>query len=225
MLEFTLDNERARPVVDYETKYAVTESGRIASFRKDGSYKFLSLHQNKKGYLKIKLSKNCKQVTKKIHRLVAEAFLEPNIDKLHIYHIDGDKTNNHYTNLKWCTQKENTEYYFANKANMTLHEWRTLKQNQAIDSSFKQIQRISNRLVKIVNKKYKLKHTIVGYKCKVNGIEFSTAGSAAKYIIEQELKNNRARNKATISKEIRRMLSGKRKGSLMYKKYRIEPVS
>ena len=77
---------------------------------------------------------------------------------------------------------------------------------------------------KYIDSKIDMPSTVIGYKCKVNGIEFNTAGSAAKYIIEQELKDNRTRNKATISKEIRRILSGKRKGSLMYKKYRIESV-
>ena len=43
-----------------------------------------------------------------LHRLVAYHFLREQPSKNHeIYHIDGDLTNNHYTNLQWITHQEN----------------------------------------------------------------------------------------------------------------------
>lgn len=60
------------------------------------------------GYLCIYLFKNGKRYRKKIHRLVAEAFI-PNPNNLPIInHIDGNKMNNIVSNLEWCTSKQNT---------------------------------------------------------------------------------------------------------------------
>ena len=44
------------------------------------------------------------------HRLVAAAWLEPEGDADVVNHIDGVKSNNHYTNLEWCTHQENMQH-------------------------------------------------------------------------------------------------------------------
>ncbi len=44
--------------------------------------------------------------TKTLHRLVAEAFIENIDNKLNINHIDGNKLNNHVTNLRYATRQE-----------------------------------------------------------------------------------------------------------------------
>lgn len=60
------------------------------------------------GYLAVTIptipySKNCF-----IHQLVAEAFIPNPEDKPTVDHIDGNKTNNRVENLRWATQKENS---------------------------------------------------------------------------------------------------------------------
>ena len=47
------------------------------------------------------------------HRLVAAAWLEPEGDADVVNHIDGVKSNNHYTNLEWCTRARNNEHAYA----------------------------------------------------------------------------------------------------------------
>lgn len=61
----------------------------------------------KRGYYIVTLCKGKERKTKKIHRLVAEAFI-PNVEnKLQVNHIDGNKLNNNVKNLEWCTDSEN----------------------------------------------------------------------------------------------------------------------
>lgn len=62
------------------------------------------------GYCRVSLCKNGKVKTHKIHRLVAESFLN---GEGHINHKDGNKLNNHVSNLEFCTSKENNYHAFT----------------------------------------------------------------------------------------------------------------
>lgn len=61
-----------------------------------------------------------------------------------------------------------------------------------------------------------------GKKVIVNGILFQSGGNAAAYIVKQELLRSIVRNKDTLSKEIRRVISGIRNEYTMYGRYKIE---
>lgn len=62
---------------------------------------------NVTGYYQVNLRNDKKQLTKTIHRIVAETLLEPVEGKTHVNHIDGDKSNNRLDNLEWCNRSEN----------------------------------------------------------------------------------------------------------------------
>lgn len=102
-------------VKGYKGKYQVTKDGRIWSNHRN---RFLTVQMNYLGYPVISLvglGKNKrKQKTHCIHRLVAEAYLPKVKDKPQINHKDGNKTNNHVSNLEWCTQKENVHHAWKN---------------------------------------------------------------------------------------------------------------
>ena len=80
----------------YSRPRAGTKGGRLKPFL------------NKAGYLVVVLSPV--RVPVKVHRLMAEAFI-PNPDNLpYVNHLDGNKENNHYSNLEWCTAQRNVQH-------------------------------------------------------------------------------------------------------------------
>lgn len=89
-----------------DTSYFVTRDGRVLSTQ-DAAGDPSTWHEiaqyNGKGYRRVRL----RGKTFKVHRLVAEAFL-PNPDHLpYVIHEDGDRTNNHVTNLVWSDRQSN----------------------------------------------------------------------------------------------------------------------
>lgn len=66
------------------------------------------LSEDKNGYLIFNYQKNGRRINLKSHRCVAIAFIGfPPSKKHEVAHNDGSKTNNHFSNLRWATPKEN----------------------------------------------------------------------------------------------------------------------
>lgn len=95
----------------YIDKYEISEKGEL---RNSISGRLLKPKINKKGYVYYTVS--CDGVLRDIsaHRAVAISFLENPDDLEQINHIDGNKTNNHYSNLEWMTQSQNMKHAFEN---------------------------------------------------------------------------------------------------------------
>lgn len=66
--------------------------------------------QDQKGYLMVNLYKNGKGRSRRVHRLVAEAFIDNPMHLSEINHIDENKKNNVVSNLEWCTSSYNKMY-------------------------------------------------------------------------------------------------------------------
>ena len=101
-----------KDISDYEGLYQVSNTGKIKSlnYRHTGREKIMKHSVNNKGYLIVKLWKNRKVKSFRLHRLVAEAFI-PNPNNLpFINHKSEIKTQNNVENLEWCDQKYNNNY-------------------------------------------------------------------------------------------------------------------
>lgn len=108
------EKEEWKDVVGFENYFMVSNYGSIYSKRTD---KILKPTITATGYLTIctkiggRLGIN---ITKRVHRLVAEAFIPAIKDKIYVNHIDGDKKNNYYKNLEWVTASENSQHAHDN---------------------------------------------------------------------------------------------------------------
>ena len=66
-----------------------------------------------KGYLTVTLSKDGKFKHYKIHRLVAEAYLDNPNNYPDVHHINNIRTDNYLGNLRWMSHKENMIYRYV----------------------------------------------------------------------------------------------------------------
>jgi hypothetical protein len=100
--------------------YEVSDTGLVRSLTREVIYKngtkatfkgkILKITTTPKGYGAVFLSNQNTEgykTSRLVHRLVAEAFIPNPENKPQINHIDGDKLNNHVSNLEWVTNLEN----------------------------------------------------------------------------------------------------------------------
>jgi len=103
--------ENWKDIKGYEGLYQVSDHGRVKSFKRLGTpERIRKPFPDRYGYLKLNLFKNYKASCRKPHRLVAETFIPNPENKETVNHIDGNKENNHVSNLEWSTMDENMQH-------------------------------------------------------------------------------------------------------------------
>ena len=90
--------------IDGYANYEVSSHGRV---RNATTERILKLVKDTGGYPIVKLCKNGKSKTHKVHRLVANEFIDNPQNKKCIDHMDGVRTNNRLYNLRWASHIEN----------------------------------------------------------------------------------------------------------------------
>ena len=96
----------------YGDYFLISKCGKVFSKR---THKFLKQTISKTGYYTIATRFGGRGGTAhcfKVHRLVAETFIDNVNNKPYVNHIDGDKLNNTIDNLEWVTASENTQHAF-----------------------------------------------------------------------------------------------------------------
>jgi len=86
--------------------YQVSTFGNVKNVK---SGRILKPSQEGGGYLYVILTDDGERSSKKIHKLVANAFLENPENKSCVDHINHDRKNNHLSNLRWATYSENNQ--------------------------------------------------------------------------------------------------------------------
>ena len=117
-----MSEEHWHPIQGWNGLYEVSNLGRIKSLQRQiaaGPRKYVSRERimkqrsDKDGYQLVDLHNQGNVVTFKVHRLVAEAFIENPQEKPQVNHKDGNRANNLLQNLEWVTDSENKYHRYS----------------------------------------------------------------------------------------------------------------
>lgn len=114
-------NEVWKPIKNFEGYYEVSNIGRVRSIERNVFCKsktnpnrikgcIRKLRLDKYGYETVSLKKNNTTKIGKVHRLVAEVFVENKLLSPEVNHINGIKTDNRVENLEWNTTLQNSRH-------------------------------------------------------------------------------------------------------------------
>lgn len=103
-------NEEWKDIEGYEGRYKISSLGRVKSFVGTSNPEGMLLRFSEvDGYYRAHLTDS--EGERKgilVHRLVATAFIENELNKPQVNHIDSNRKNNQLYNLEWVTNKENS---------------------------------------------------------------------------------------------------------------------
>lgn len=124
-IKFDKKKEIWKPINGFDGQYEVSNIGRVRSLDRYVFCKsktkpnmftgcIIKQKKDKYGYIVVGLKKNQKSYIKKVHRLVAFAFIKNPNNLPTVNHIDGNKENNIFENLEWVSFCENSRHRTKN---------------------------------------------------------------------------------------------------------------
>lgn len=144
------DKEIWKDIEGFEGFYQVSNFGRVRSLggwcgTSKRKARIRKLNYTHDGYLKLRLMYKGKDITCRVHRLVADAFI-PNPNNYEtVNHIDGNKENNKVENLEWCDRGYQMEHAYKLKLKIS---------NSGADNIHSKLTEDDIKYIRSVYKKY-----------------------------------------------------------------------
>lgn len=149
MVQFIEEKEEWKPI-KWNPIYLVSNYGRVKTIdhsvwcKANNSYSIRKgimcklSNNNSKKYWRVKIQINNKGKMFAVHRLVAEAFIPNPNNYPQVNHIDGDKNNNHISNLEWRTNSYNQKHAIDNglKSRRIMSEHAALRKLSSVQVQF-----------------------------------------------------------------------------------------
>lgn len=100
------------------SRYAVSNQGRVASFKEDFDDGTILSGTLNNGYLSLKIKPGGRDLQMMVHRLVADAFIKrKSAAHAYVIHVNYKKTDNKMANLRW-TKKDEMEAHQQKSPNV-----------------------------------------------------------------------------------------------------------
>ena len=170
-------NEKWMPIIfegiENPPRYEVSNYGRLRSFQSTSATRSGNTADNAQskpikgsviqGYRSLNIRAEGKTLNRYVHKLVAEIFLnQDQPDQLFVIHLDHDKQNNYYLNLRWVTKNEMIEHNRNNPSLKNRQLPRQTRNYKLTESKVKIIKKLllndKNRL-KMIAKQFGITHT------------------------------------------------------------------
>jgi len=159
--------------VENPPRYDVSNYGRLRSYQSDASGKRTNAGAGKEGklikgsviqgYKSLNIRTEGKTLNRYIHKLVAEYFVvRERSDQTFVIHLDHDKLNNYYQNLRWVTKDEMVEHNRENpnvKNRPTVRNARNYKLTESKVKIIKKLLRNDKNRLKMIAKQFGITHT------------------------------------------------------------------
>lgn len=138
--------ENAKPIDGYE-RYLITRDANVYDTLRN---RYISTWVDTVGYKQCYLKdENGKKHSKRIHRLVAKAFVPNPNSYPQVNHKDGNKLNNELSNLEWVTNAQNTQHGYDNDlyhSKHRCHKINVYRKNGEFLKTFKSIRSMCEEL-------------------------------------------------------------------------------
>lgn len=115
-------------------KYTICSDGVVLGQKGE----VLKLATTQDGYVILNTYDHCKQMSYRLHRLIAKLYIPNPNNYPQVNHKDGNKLNNCIDNLEWCTQSHNIRHAYDNglmrSAKSKFNEDQVIKIRERINS-------------------------------------------------------------------------------------------